>query len=57
MADSHKSSPNPQILYGALVGGPGMNDEYQDKRDDYIANEVACDYNAGYQGALAGKNG
>ena len=41
------------ILYGALVGGPGSNDEYTDTRTDYIANEVATDYNAGWQGALA----
>merc|ERR1711935_1013979 len=47
------SSPNPMILYGALVGGPGSNDQYSDTRTDYIANEVATDYNAGWQGALA----
>ncbi|CAM1343945.1 glycoside hydrolase family 9 protein [Tenacibaculum amylolyticum] len=41
-------------LYGALVGGPGAaNDQYTDDRGDYIANEVACDYNAGFTGALA----
>ncbi len=45
---------NRHILYGALVGGPGSpNDEYVDDRGDYIANEVACDYNAGFTGALA----
>ncbi len=42
------------ILYGALVGGPDQNDNYQDKRDDYIQNEVTTDYNAGFTGALAG---
>ena len=42
-----------QILYGALVGGPNQNDQYTDDRGDYIANEVACDYNAGWQGTLA----
>ena len=31
----------------------GSNDEYTDTRTDYIANEVATDYNAGWQGALA----
>ena len=43
------------VLYGALVGGPGQPDDnaWQDKRDDYIANEVALDYNAGFTGALA----
>eukprot|EP00794_Sanderia_malayensis_P007297 gene7297-8113_t len=48
------AAPNPQILYGALVGGPGENDNYVDDRKDYIKNEVACDYNAGFQSALAG---
>ncbi|GFO36046.1 endoglucanase [Plakobranchus ocellatus] len=47
------SSPNPQVLYGALVGGPDASGNYQDTRGDYIANEVATDYNSGFQGALA----
>ncbi|MFI7702986.1 glycoside hydrolase family 9 protein [Nonomuraea sp. NPDC049480] len=42
------------ILYGALVGGPpDPNDAYTDKRDDYVMNEVATDYNAGFTSALA----
>lgn len=48
-------APNPHVLYGALVGGPGKNDDYNDKRTDYVTNEVACDYNAGFQSAVAGK--
>lgn len=41
-------------LYGALVGGPpDPNDAYSDKRDDYVMNEVATDYNAAFTGALA----
>lgn len=40
-------------LYGALVGGPDANDSYNDTVSDYTANEVACDYNAGYTCALA----
>ena len=47
--------PNPQTLYGALVGGPDQNDFYVDNRTDYVKNEVANDYNAGFQGALVGK--
>jgi len=47
-------APSPNILTGALVGGPGTNDDWQDKRSDYVKNEVATDYNAGFQGALAG---
>jgi endoglucanase len=42
------------VLYGALVGGPGSaNDAYTDSRQDYVANEVATDYNSGFSGALA----
>merc|ERR1711976_465281 len=52
--DLNKWDPNPHILYGALVGGPDQWDNYDDRRDDYIKNEVACDYNAGFQGAPAG---
>ena len=46
--------PNPHTLYGAMVGGPGANDDYKDNRQDYVHNEVACDYNAGFQAAVAG---
>ncbi len=40
-------------LYGALVGGPDSSDGYTDDIGNYINNEVACDYNAGFVGALA----
>ena len=40
-------------LFGALVGGPDSGDNYTDDRNNYINNEVACDYNAGFTGALA----
>lgn len=46
--------PNPQTLFGALVGGPGLDDSYVDDRLDYVKNEVALDYNAGFQSAIAG---
>jgi len=52
--DYTNPGPNPQILYGALVGGPDLNDNYEDNRDDYVANEVSCDYNCGFQGSVAG---
>ncbi|CAG2180943.1 unnamed protein product, partial [Oppiella nova] len=45
--------PNPHILTGAVVGGPDKSDAYVDKRDDYVHNEVAMDYNAAFQGTLA----
>ncbi|MBR6599739.1 MAG: glycoside hydrolase family 9 protein, partial [Oscillospiraceae bacterium] len=36
------------ILYGALVGGPTEAGVYEDDRNNYINNEVATDYNAGF---------
>jgi hypothetical protein len=43
------------ILIGALVGGPTAKDgTYVDSAEDYVANEVALDYSAGFVGALAG---
>ena len=42
-------------LNGALVGGPdNQGGSYQDSQDNYVTNEVAIDYNAGFQSALAG---
>ena len=41
------------VLVGALVGGPDSSDGYADDIMDYVSNEVACDYNAGFVGALA----
>ncbi|MFV2021078.1 glycoside hydrolase family 9 protein [Micromonospora sp. LOL_023] len=41
------------VLTGALVGGPSAPDDaYTDRRDDYVMNEVATDYNAGFTSAL-----
>lgn len=40
-------------LYGALVGGPDKTDSYSDDVSNYVNNEVACDYNAGFVAALA----
>ena len=50
-----KEVPNyhRHVLYGALVGGPGSDDSYTDNVEDFVSNEVACDYNAGFVGALA----
>eukprot|EP01133_Synstelium_polycarpum_P007647 gene7647-8949_t len=44
---------NEFIIYGALVGGPSLDDVYVDNREDYKKNEIATDYNAGFVGALA----
>eukprot|EP01133_Synstelium_polycarpum_P003421 gene3421-3886_t len=51
--DINNPKDNTYLLTGALVGGPGQDDSYVDDRGDYIKNEVACDYNAGFVGALA----
>jgi len=42
------------VLWGALVGGPDQDDFHVDETGDYIYNEVAVDYNAGFVGASAG---
>lgn len=46
-------APNVHTLNGALVGGPDNQGNYQDNRTDYVKNEVANDYNAGFSGAVA----
>lgn len=48
-----RNRPNPNILTGALVGGPNAKDKYLDDRGDYHYTEVALDYNAGLSTALA----
>ncbi|XP_067015190.1 endoglucanase E-4 [Anabrus simplex] len=52
--DFRHRGPNPQVLYGALVSGPDENDFYEDKREEYVYNEVTLDFNAGFQSAVAG---
>ncbi|TCS41771.1 cellulose binding domain-containing protein [Reinekea marinisedimentorum] len=51
------SSTNPtdnrHTLVGALVGGPDSSDGFENDRTDYVLNEVATDYNAGFTGAAA----
>jgi hypothetical protein len=47
--------PNPNVLHGALIGGPGRPDDvYVDDRNDYVMSEVATDYNALYTVASVG---
>ena len=48
-----KPAFNVYTLYGALAGGPGADDSYVDSRSNYQMNEVALDYNAGFQLCLA----
>lgn len=56
LSDANDKAAHLHTLYGALVGGPGPNDEHIDETSDYKYNEVALDYNAGFAGACAGLN-
>ncbi|KAF2358942.1 Glycoside hydrolase family 9, partial [Trinorchestia longiramus] len=49
----NQQGPSPQVLYGAMVGGPDQSDGYTDDRNDYVHNEVAVGYNVAFTGALA----
>ena len=53
-ADEKKETPERHILYGALVGGADINDQYHDNVNEYVYSETGLDYNAGFVGALAG---
>lgn len=53
-SDEKKEMPQRHILYGALVGGPDINDKYTDDVNQYVHSETGLDYNAGLVGALAG---
>ncbi|KVH95211.1 Glycoside hydrolase, family 9 [Cynara cardunculus var. scolymus] len=46
-------SPNPNILIGAIVGGPDSNDNYADDRSNYSQSEPATYINAPFVGAAA----
>ncbi|XP_039258678.2 uncharacterized protein LOC120335261 [Styela clava] len=48
------SADSPHTLYGALVGGPDQQGKYNDYITEQIQNEVAIDFNAGFQSAIAG---
>lgn len=50
--DIYEPVTNRHILYGALVGGPNQDGTYEDDRNNYINNEVATDYNAGFTAML-----
>ncbi|XP_020298964.1 uncharacterized protein LOC109863172 [Pseudomyrmex gracilis] len=49
---------NPQTLYGALVSGPNVEDDFRDYRnirtDDSQYTNVKVENNAGFTGVLAG---
>lgn len=47
------SDPNPNLLVGAVVGGPGEDDSYEDDRADFRKSEPTTYINAPLVGALA----
>lgn len=49
----YSGDPNPNILTGAVVGGPDQNDKYSDDRSDYSHSEPATYINAALVGPLA----
>ncbi|KAL2945083.1 Endoglucanase 12 [Bienertia sinuspersici] len=49
----NKDQPNPNILVGAIVGGPDKNDNYVDQRSNYQLAEPAIANSAGLVGVLA----
>ena len=49
----YSANPNPNILTGAIVGGPNQNDGYPDQRSDYSHSEPATYINAAMVGPLS----
>jgi endoglucanase len=49
----NSTNPNPNVLVGAVVGGPGEDDIYEDDRVDYKKSEPTTYINAPLVGALA----
>uniref|UniRef100_A0A803Q9N5 Endoglucanase n=1 Tax=Cannabis sativa TaxID=3483 RepID=A0A803Q9N5_CANSA len=49
----NSSDANPNVLVGAIVGGPGKDDVYEDDRADFRKSEPTTYINAPFVGALA----
>ncbi|KAL7156552.1 hypothetical protein ABFS83_02G017600 [Erythranthe nasuta] len=49
----NSSNPNPNLLVGAVVGGPGEDDAYDDDRGDFRKSEPTTYINAPFVGVLA----
>ncbi|KAM0041319.1 putative cellulase [Helianthus debilis subsp. tardiflorus] len=49
----NSSNPNPNVLVGAIVGGPGEDDTYDDDRVDFRKSEPTTYINAPFVGVLA----
>ncbi|KAH9305531.1 hypothetical protein KI387_009935, partial [Taxus chinensis] len=49
----YSNAPNPNLLVGAVVGGPDANDHFPDDRNDYEHSEPSTYINAPLVGSLA----
>jgi len=49
----NSTNPNPNVLVGAIVGGPDENDDYEDDRTDFRKSEPTTYINAPFVGVLA----
>lgn len=49
----NSTNPNPNVLVGAIVGGPDENDDYLDDRSDFRQSEPTTYINAPFIGVLA----
>ncbi|XP_027355311.1 endoglucanase 24-like isoform X2 [Abrus precatorius] len=49
----NSTNPNPNVLVGAIVGGPGEDDVYVDDRADFRKSEPTTYINAPFVGILA----
>lgn len=49
----HSAEPDPNVLVGAVVGGPDGSDGFSDNRDNYAQAEPSTYTNAPLVGALA----
>lgn len=49
----YSRSPNPNVLAGAILGGPDNRDNFADDRNNYQQSEPATYINAPFVGAVA----
>ncbi|XP_026441172.1 endoglucanase 1-like [Papaver somniferum] len=49
----NSGSPNPNILVGAIMGGPDQGDSFNDDRNNHEQSEPATYFNAPFVGAVA----
>lgn len=49
----NRVEPNPNVVEGAVVGGPDQDDNHEDSRDNFQQNEPAIATNAPIVGVLA----